>query len=124
MKKRLLIGLAVVLAMALATGAFAFGPGYGGGYGNCPAAGGSVSPEQAQKFQKFQSDILPLRQQMIQLRTELMTLRSQTTPDWNAISAKQKQMVDLRIEIQKKAQENGLPAGGYGMGRGGRGGRF
>ena len=124
MKKSLLIGLAVVLAMALATGAFAFGPGYGGGNGNCPMAGGSVTPEQAQKFQKFQSDILPLKQQMIQLRTELMMLRSQTTPDWNAIAAKQKQMVDLRIEIQKKAQENGLPAGGFGMGRGGRGGRF
>jgi hypothetical protein len=51
---------------------------------------------------------------MLQLRTELMTLHTQTTPDWNAISAKQKEMVDVRTEIQKKASAAGLTGAGFG----------
>jgi Spy/CpxP family protein refolding chaperone len=127
MKKGTLTVVAVVLAMALATGAFAFGPGYGGGAGNCPAQA-QLTPEQSQKFTQFQNEILPMKQKMIQLRTELMTLRSQTPTDWNAVSAKQKEMVDLRIAIQQKAESYGFKGRGFGMGRGmggnGPGGRF
>jgi Spy/CpxP family protein refolding chaperone len=133
MKKSLLIVLAVVLAMVLATGAFAVGPGYGagpgGGSGYGPMGGGQVTPEQAQAFTKFQNEILPLKQKMLQLRTELINLRSQTPTDWNAIAAKQKQMVDVRTAIQQKAVENGFAGygrhgrgmGGYGRGMGGCG---
>jgi Spy/CpxP family protein refolding chaperone len=122
MKKSLLIVLAVVLAMSFTTGAFAVGPGSGSGYG--PMGGGQVTPEQAQKFAKFQNDILPLKQQMLQLRTELITLRTATPVDWNAIAAKQKQMVDVRIAIQQMAAENGIKGRhGFGRGKGGPGGR-
>jgi len=58
---------------------------------------------------------------MLQLKTELMTLRTQATPDWNAISAKQKEMVDVRTEIQKKAAEAGITGFGPGLCRGGKG---
>lgn len=111
MKKAISIGLAVVLVAALVTGAMAFGPGYGS----------SLTPEQAQKFAQFQKDTLPLRQKMLQLKTELMGLRTQTTPDWNAIAAKQKEMVDVRTEIQKKAAETGIAGFGPGSCKGGKG---
>jgi Spy/CpxP family protein refolding chaperone len=118
MKKGLIASLIVALVAVGVTAAFAFGPGYGmgmgSGNGTCAMAGGTVSPEQSQKFAKFQSDILPLKQKMLQLRTELMTLRSQTPTDWKAISAKQKEMVDVRIEIQKRATDSGFAGAGYG----------
>ena len=116
MKKGIIASLIVALVAVGVTAAFAFGPGYGmgmgSGNGTCAMAGGTVSPEQSQKFAKFQSDILPLKQKMLQLRTELMTLRSQTPTDWKAISAKQKEMVDVRIEIQKRAADSGFAGAG------------
>lgn len=120
MKRTISIGLAVVLVAALVTGAMAFGPGYGMGKGY-GMMGANLTPEQAQKFAQFQKDILPLRQKMLQLRTELMTLRTQANPDWNAIAAKQKEMVDVRTEIQKKAAEAGITGFGPGACRGGKG---
>ncbi len=118
MKKVITIGLAVTLVAALITGAMAFGPGHGMGYG---MMGANITPEEAQKFAKFQQDILPLRQKMLQLRTDLMLLRTQTNPNWDAIAAKQKEMVDLRTEIHKKASEAGITGLGLGFCRGGKG---
>lgn len=131
MKRGLIAGLVVTLVAVAVTAAFAFGPGYGQGmgahYGICPGAG-TVAPEQSQKFARFQTDILPLKQKMLQLRTELMTLRAQTPTDWNAISAKRKEMVDVRTEIQKRAAKSGFGGGcgacGYGSGHMGRMGRL
>lgn len=120
MKKAISIGLAVVLVAALVTGAMAFSPGYGMGKGYGMMAS-NLTPEQTQKFAQFQKDILPLRQKMLQLKTELMGLRTQTTPDWNAIAAKKKEMVDVRTEIQKKAAEAGITGFGPGTCRGGKG---
>ena len=133
MKKGLILSLAVALVAVAVTATFAFGPGYGGGmgagYGACAVAAASVTPEQTQKWANFQGDILPLKQKMLQLRTELLTLRARTPTDWNAISAKRKEMVDARTEIQKKAAASGLGnAGcggcGSGLGRMGRMGQF
>lgn len=128
MKRGLIAGLVVAMIAVVVAAAFAFGPGYGqgrgAGYGICQGAAGTVTPEQSQKFGKFQTDILPLKQKMLQLRTELMTLRAQTPTDWNAISAKQKEMVDVRTEIQKRMTESGFGGGcgacGYGFGHMGR----
>lgn len=118
MKRLISIGLALVFVVALVTGAMAFGHGYGMGKGMMTS---NFTPEQAQKFAQFQKEILPLRQKMLQLKTELMTLRAQTTPDWNAIAAKQKEMVDIKTEIQKKASEAGIAGFGPGLCRGGKG---
>ncbi len=114
MKKIVSLGLAVALVAIFVTGAVAFGPGSGMGMGPCYGTGSAVAPEQAQKFAQFQKDVLPLRQQMLALRTDLMTLRSQSTPDWKAIAEKQKQMVDVRTEIMKKATEAGFKDFGQG----------
>jgi hypothetical protein len=125
MKRGLIASLVVALVVVVVTGAFAFGPGYGKGMGvgdgTCPMTASAVTPEQSQKFAKFQSDILPLKQKMLQLRTELMTLKAQTPTDWNAIATKQKEMVDVRTEIQKRASESGF--GGAGCGACGYGAR-
>ncbi|BCB97126.1 hypothetical protein JZK55_20480 [Dissulfurispira thermophila] len=118
MKRAISIGFALVFVAVLVSGAMAFGPGYGMGNG---MMAGNLTPEQAQKFAQFQKDILPLRQKMLQLKTELMILRTQATPDWNAIAAKQKEMVDVRTEIQKKASEAGITNLGPGLCRGGKG---
>lgn len=116
MKRGIIAGLVVVLVAVAAAGAFAFGPGHGpgmgAGCGTCGMDGAAFTPEQAQKYAKFQSDILPLKQKMLQLKTELMTLRAQTPTDWNAVSAKRKEMVDVRTEIQKKAAGSGFADGG------------
>jgi hypothetical protein len=113
MKKVMVFGLAAVLVIALVSVSMAVMP--CGGMGNvpvdCPLAG-NLTPEQAQKFAAFQKEILPLKQQMLQLRTELMTLRAQPTPDWKAIADKQKAMVDVRVEIQKKAAAAGFTGAG------------
>jgi hypothetical protein len=106
----------VALALAMLGGTVAWAAGPGPGPASCPAA--AATPEQAQKFAAFQQQTLPLRQKMAQLRTELVTMRSQPTPDWAAISAKQKEMVDVRVEIQKQAADAGVGFGG-GHGRGG-----
>lgn len=115
MKKGIIGSLIIALVAVGVTAAFAFGPGYGMGQGT---GYGAVTPEQSQKFAKFQSAILPLKQKMLQLRTELMTLRAQTPTDWNAIVAKQKEMVDVRTAIQKSAAESGFAGTGYGCGYG------
>lgn len=120
MKKTISISLAIALVVSIATAAMAFGPGYGHGYG-MGMTGANLTPEQAQKYTQFQKDILPLKQKMLQLKTELMTLRTAATPDWNAIAAKQKEMVDVRTDIQKKATEAGISGFGPGLCNGGRG---
>jgi Spy/CpxP family protein refolding chaperone len=127
MKKVIGVAVALMLVIATVTGAMAFGPGgcMGQGPGNCPQMGAAMTPEQSQKFAQFQQDTLALRQQMMQYKTELMTLRAQQNPDWKAIADKQKQMVDVRTEIQKKRAAAGLPGapgcGNCGMGMRGMG---
>lgn len=115
MKKTLVIGLAVALVFIIAAGAMAFGPGYHKGTGPCYGAGSNLTPEQSQKFAEFQKEILPLRQKMLQMKTDLMTLRAQPTPDWKAIAEKQKEIVDVKTEIQKKATEAGFAGSGHGL---------
>lgn len=108
MRKYMIILLIVAIAVSFTTAAFAFGPGYGkgGGMGYCNP--GNIPPEQAQKYSEFQKQILPLRQKMLALRTELAALYAQTTTDWNAIAQKQNEMVDIRIAIHKTAAEAGF----------------
>ncbi|MGO9612626.1 MAG: hypothetical protein ACLPX5_06295 [Dissulfurispiraceae bacterium] len=121
MKSTLVIGLAIGLVVALVTGAVAAAPGDGMAMGpdhgmkgsmSCPKMPPKWTPEQTQKFIQFQKDILPLRQQMLKLRTDLMILHLQEPRDWKALADTEKQMVDVRTEIQKRATDAGFPAMG------------
>ncbi len=108
MKKYISLIMCLAVILSLTTYAFAFGPGFGWGGGGGFCWLGNIPPEQTQKYTDFQKQILPLRQKMIELKTDLATLYSQANPDWNAIASKQKEIVDLRIEIQKRAYTAGL----------------
>ncbi len=125
MKKCLMISIVVAVVAVAMTGAFAFGPGNGMGrgacYGTCPMAGSITTSEQSENFAKFQSSILPLKENLLQLKAELVTLRSQTPIDWDAVSAKQKEIIDVRTEIRKKAVESGFAGSGCGICCNGRG---
>lgn len=116
MKKIFSIGVAALLVVGLVTGAMAIGP--GGGFGGGPGGGcrqccdcgqdGTVTPEQSQKMLQFQKEIQPLREKMFALKTQMMELRAQVTPDLDVIAAKQKEMIDIRTEIRKKASSSGV----------------
>jgi hypothetical protein len=116
MKKGIRVTM-VVVAVAILGGTVAWAAGPGPGPANCPAA--ASDPEQAQKFAEFRQQTVDLRKHMSELRTEILALRSQPNPDWKAISDKQKEMVDLRVETQKQAADAGVAfGGGCGRGRG------
>ncbi len=108
MKKYISLLIILAIVISITTTAFAFGPGYGMGGGRGPCNPQNLTPEQAQKYSEFQQQILPLRQKMVALKTELSTLYSQANPDWNAVAQKQKEMIDVRVEIQKRAKEAGF----------------
>jgi|OpeIllAssembly_1097287.scaffolds.fasta_scaffold18711_1 Spy/CpxP family protein refolding chaperone len=118
--------IAGILAVAV-TGGYAFGPHADCGSGDCAPANcmgyTNLTDDQKAKVDQFRTEMLPLRQQMSGRRSELMSLRSQQNPDWTAIEKKQKEMVELRTEMQKKAFEAGVQGscgqcdGSQGMGK-------
>jgi zinc resistance-associated protein len=149
MKKKSIIGVGLVLAVALmATVAFAggmgrgFGTGYGYGYPAIP----NLTPEQSSKIQALQKahldEITPLQQDLLKKKIELRSLWLSPTPDQAKITALQKEILNLQAKITEKGtnlkleirkvltpeQQAQLSVYGSGMGRGmgkmGRGGRW
>jgi zinc resistance-associated protein len=141
MKKKSIIGMGLVLAVALmATVAFAggmgrgFGPGYGYGYGY-PAIP-NLTAEQSSKIQALQKshldEIAPLQQDLLKKRTELRSLWLSPTPDQARITALQKEILNLQAKITEKGtnlkletrklltpeQQAQMSVYGSGMGRG------
>jgi len=145
------IGLVSAMALTAAT-AFAWGPGGGRGmgmgygpgqgYGYGPgAAVNTLSPEQAAKIQKIQSDryaeMATVRNEMFTKRTELRNLFRAPVLDQAKIAAKQKEIATLQAQLQEKGlatrtaaaevltpeQRAQLPAYGPGMGSGSGQGR-
>ncbi len=134
MKKTIAIAAGLALMGVVAVGAWA-GPWQGrGGYGpgNCPGwgPGGGYQGQQlskeeyAQKKEKlaaFMKETLPLRQKMVSKGMELRTERMQASPDEAKIKALTDEVIDLRSQIAKKANDAGL-SGFWRMGKGyGRG---
>jgi Spy/CpxP family protein refolding chaperone len=112
MKKIVIIGLSLILAMALVvTVALAQGPGFGRGFGMGPGYGppgnlfASLTPEQSAKIQALQQahlqGIAPLQQELLAKGTELRSLSLNPNSDPAVISAKQKEIWDLRSELQE-----------------------
>lgn len=131
MKKVMLAVMIVGIIAVSITGVYAFGPHGDCGGGNCAQANcmgyTNLTEDQKAKVDQLRTEMLPLRQQMAAKRSELMSLRSQPNPDWTAIEQKQKEMVELRTGMQKKAFESGVQGscgqcdGSQGMGKMGRG---
>ena len=139
MRKKTIIGVGLVLAVALMTTvAFAWGPGRGMGWG--PGYGYPAIPnltaEQSSKIQALQKAYLdetaPLQQDLLKKKTELRSLWLSPKPDQAKITALQKEILNLeskiaekgtnlRLEIRKiltPEQQAQLSIYGPGMGRG------
>jgi Spy/CpxP family protein refolding chaperone len=120
MKKTTIVGFCGILALALvATVALAWGPGFGPMFGRGfggPANGVPPIPdltaEQSAQIQAlrdgFLKEIEPLREDLFSKGTELRTLWSSPDPDAAAVTAKQKEMLNLQSELQEKATSLGL----------------
>ena len=110
MKRVAIIGLSLTLALALvATVALAWGPGFGRGFGP-PFA--NLTAEQSSKIQASQQaylkEITPLQQELVAKGMELRSLWASPNPDQAVITAKQKEIFDLRSKLQEKAYNLGL----------------
>jgi Spy/CpxP family protein refolding chaperone len=114
MKKIVIIGLSVILAMALvATIALAWGPGMGRGFGMGPGFGpaanlfANLTPEQSAKIQSLQQAhlqaIAPIQQELLAKGTELRSLSLDPNADPAVIGTKQKEIWSLRSGIQEMA---------------------
>lgn len=85
------------------------GMGPGGGYGMGPGVGYSaipnLTPEQSSKIQALQKahldEVAPLQQEMIKKNAELRSLWLNQNPDSAAVSAKQKEILNLRTKLQE-----------------------
>ena len=140
-KTVVVIGLMGLVALT-ASMAFAWGPGWGRGYGYGPygpgpaVVGPTLSAEQVAKIQKIQSDryaeVATVRNEMFTKRTELQALFREPALDQAKIAAKQKEIAALQTQMQEKAlaartavaevltpeQRAQVPAFGPGMGSG------
>jgi len=115
MKKTTIVGLGLILVLALvATVALAWGPGFGPGFGRGfggPAYGVPPIPnlmaEQSAQIQVlrdgFLKEIEPLQKELYTKGTELRNLWQSPNPDQAAIGAQQKEILDLRSELQERA---------------------
>jgi len=112
MKKIVIIGLSLILAMVLvAAVALAWGPGFGRGFGMGPGYGppgnlfANLTPEQSAKIQALQQAhlqaIAPLQQELLAKGTELRSLSLNPNADPAVITAKQKEIWDLRSKPQE-----------------------
>ena len=105
MKKALITVLILVLAMFLITSVYARSP-------------RDVTKQDNSKYtninietlKKFQKETLPLRDELITKRFEIRNERNKEKPDRDRIATLQKEMIDIRTKIKKKADELGLPA--------------
>ena len=120
MKKTIIIGLCLALGLALmATVALAWGPGFGPGSGRGfggPAYGSPPIPnltaEQSAQIQAlrdgFLKEVEPLQKEVYTKGTELRNLWQSPNPDQATVAAKQKEMFNLRSQLQEKATNLGL----------------
>ena len=145
MKRVVIIGLSLALALAVvAAVALAWGPGFGRGFGFGPPPFANLTTEQSAQIQALQQanlkEIAPLREEMLAKGTELRSLWSTPNADPATVAAKQKEIFDLRTQLQEKANSFRLegqklvpadqsfgpgpgfgPPGGFGPGGPGRG---
>lgn len=128
MKKNLSMTAAAAILVFSASLAFAgpwgrgmgpgggYGMGPGGGYGTGPGMGYSsipnLTPEQSTKIQALQKahldETAPLQQELMKKNAEARSLWLDQNPDSAAISAKQKEILDVRGKLQEKGTKYAL----------------
>jgi hypothetical protein len=113
----IVVALVALVAAGAASAQMGWGPGMGTGRGY-QGSGPDGQQVNVENLQKFQKETLGLRDDLMTKRAELHNEYVKQTPDTARIAEIQKQMIDLRAQIQKAAEKNGLPAWGQGYGRG------
>ena len=143
-KKKIILGLALIGAVAIAgiqsAGASPRGGGaYGWGNsecdGNCGGPGygrQQLSEESLKARDKFMNDTVQLRKEMITKKAEKRALMIGDNPDAKRVSQLTGEIFDIREQLKTKAEENGIENIGFkgigdergqGMRRGQRQGR-
>ncbi|HCC69480.1 MAG TPA: hypothetical protein DEP99_06325 [Nitrospiraceae bacterium] len=109
MKKAMMIGLAVVIALVVIGGAvYAHGP-WGHGIGRGTGA-------DVENVKKFQKETLSLRDELLTKRLKLQDEYSKPEPNYDRIATLRKDIVGIQTKIQEIADKYGLPAFRTGMG--------
>lgn len=117
MRKITVILGSLALVATMAVGAWAagsWGPGHGPGYGLSQEEAAQLNQQRA----AFMKDTLALRQQVALKTMELRTEQAQLNPDQAKIKALGDQIIELRSQIAKKANDAGLSRFGFGRGFG------
>ncbi len=101
----------VVIALALAVSLFSIANagnrnGMGGGCGDCSQGGANAPSDQ---FQKFQSDTIDLRQEMMTKRFEMQRENLKATPDSAKLAALQADIKTIQSKILEIRGQSGLP---------------
>ena len=129
-KKKIILGLSLIGALAFAgiqtAGAAPRGggqPGWGGPqYGNCGGYGYGRQPlsEESQTAdKKFRNDTVELRKEMATKRAEQHAHMISDNPDAKRVAQLTGEIFDLREQLKSKAEESGLDNVGFrGMGDG------
>lgn len=121
MKKGIIIGLALVVGIILTSAVYAMGPMGGHGMGHSTPAGGngtSATTTDIDAVKKFQKETLPLRDELVTKKLELQNEYSKATPDKGRIATLRKEIIDIELKIQEKADVAGLSSLGGMMGSG------
>lgn len=118
MKKSIIIGLALVVGIILTSAVYAIDPRGGHGMSHSTPAGGygtSATTTDIDAVKKFQKETLPLRDELVTKKLELQNEYSKDTPDKGRISTLRKEIVDIELKIQEKADAAGLSTWADGM---------
>ena len=102
MRKGVIVVLIAAAALVFVSAVYAYPPGNGNGI--CR----SVNVDTV-AIKKFQKETLSFRDELITRKLDLRKEFSKRTPDRDRIAALQKEIIDIRTKIIKKADESGVP---------------
>ena len=105
MRKGVIASLVVAFGLVIVSSVYAQYP------GGCPGDRlHRVDSSGSEAVRSYQETILPLRNELMSKKSELNREFRKRSIDRDRIAGIQKEIIDIRTEILKKADETGLPA--------------
>jgi hypothetical protein len=102
MRKGVIAVLIAATALVFVSAVYAYPPGNGNGI--CRSVNADT-----EAVKKFHKETLSFRDELISKKLDLRKEFSRRTPDRDRIAALQKEIIDIRTKIMKKADESGVP---------------